>query len=201
MAPQTNKVESIVNWPQPTSQKQLKQFLGLANYYRRYIQNFANIAEPLNSLLAKDIVFSWNEHTGKAFRELKEKLESNPVLINPDCTRKFVLCTDASGTRLGTVLEQDGHVVAYYSRVLRTAGKHYSTVELECLAIVDSVKRFRHYLLGRQFEILTDHRPLEWLAKSVGRLYSWAVILQVSDFVIRYRQGVDNDNADALSRS
>ena len=92
MAPQTNKVESVVNWPQPTSQKELKQFLGLANYYRRYIQNFANIAEPLNSLLAKDIVFYWNEHAGKAFRELKKKLASNRVLICPDFTKKFVLC-------------------------------------------------------------------------------------------------------------
>ena len=76
--------------------------------------------------------------------------------------------------------------MAYYSRGLRTAEKHYSTVELECLAIVDSVKRFRHYLLGRHFEILTDHRPLEWLAKSVGRRWRWAVILQVYDFAIRY---------------
>ena len=112
------------------------------------------------------------------------------------------MCTDASGTGLGAVLEQDGQVIAYYSRALRKAEKNYSTVELECLAVVESVKRFRHYLLRREFEILTDHKPLEWLAKQkcVGRLWRWAVILQEYDFIITYRKGTENNNADALSR-
>ena len=125
-----------------------------------------------------------------------------PVLICPSFEKKFTLCTDASGTGLGGVLEQEGQVVAYYSRALRKAETNYSTVELECLAVVESVKRFRHYLLGRKFEILTDHKPLEWLAKQkcVGRLWRWAVILQEYDFIITYRKGTENDNADALSR-
>ena len=203
MSPQTSKVEYIANWPKPGNLKELKQFLGLANYYRRYIDKFASIAEPLNSLLAKDVTYLWNEEADVAFKKLKCLLSSKPVLKCPNFIKKFTLCTDASGTGLGAVLEQEGHVVAYYSRSLRNAEKHYSTIELECLAIVESVKRFRHYLLGKKFEILTDHKPLEWLAKqkSVGRLWRWAVILQEYDFEIRYRQGSDNENADALSRS
>ena len=202
MSPEPSKVESIVNWVPPESQKELRRFLGLVNYYRRYIDRCASITEPLNSMLAKDVVFEWTEKADIAFNRLKELLASHPVLVCPDFSKKFILCTDASGTGLGAVLEQEGRVIAYYSRGLRKAEKNYSTVELECLAVVESVKRFRHYLLGRPFEVLTDHKPLEWLAKQkcVGRLWRWAVMLQEYDFLIKYRQGVENDNADALSR-
>ena len=137
-----------------------------------------------------------------AFSKLKELLASYPVLLCPDFKRILTLCTDASSIGLGAVLEQEGHAVAYFSRALRGAESRYSTVELECLAIVESLKRFRHYLIGRHFQILTDHKPLEWLSsqKSIGRLWRWALIIQEFDFEINYRPGHKNDNADALSR-
>ena len=122
----------------------------------------------------------------------------------PRFHEKVRIVSDASGTGLGAVWEQEGHVVAYYAacRGLRTAEKHHSTVELECLAIVKSVKRFRHYLLRRQFEILTDHRPLEaGEAKECRTTMALGCNITGDDFVIRYRQGIDNENADALSRS
>ena len=202
MSPDQSKIESIVQWPRPSNQKELKQFLGLAGYYRRYINNFASISNPLNDLLRKEVNFEWTKNTESAFLDLKNKLSSGPVLVCPNFTCPFTLCTDASSRGLGAVLEQNGHAVAYYSRSLKSAEKNYSVVEQECLAIVEALKRFRHYLLGRRFQILTDHKPLEWLAnqKSIGRLWRWAVILQEYDFIVKYRQGKENNNADALSR-
>ena len=125
MSPQKFKVESISAWPQHTNQKELKQFMGLANYYRRYIDRFASITHPLNSLLVADTTFTCDEGANVAFQELKDLLASYPVLICPSFEKKFTLCTDASGTGLGGVLEQEGQVVAYYSRALRKAEKNY----------------------------------------------------------------------------
>ena len=103
-------------WPRPSDQKEVKQFLGLASHYRRYIKEFAVVAGPLNQLLAKDIKFSWYDSAEESFLKLKRKLVSAPVLKCPDFKKKFTLCTDASGLGLGAVLEQDNHVVANYSR-------------------------------------------------------------------------------------
>ena len=118
MSPDQSKIESIVQWLRPSNQKELKQFLGLAGYYRRYMKNFASISNPLNNLLRKDVNFEWTEDTESAFRELKNRLSSEPVLICPNFTNPFTLCTDASSHGLGAVLEQNGHAVAYYSRAL-----------------------------------------------------------------------------------
>ena len=152
--------------------------------------------------MGKDVIFSWGGNEDAAFSKLKELLASYPVLLCPNFKRIFTLCTDASSIGLGAVLEQEGHAVAYFSRALRGAESRYSTVELECLAIVESLKRFRHYLIGRHFQILADHKPLEWLSsqKSIGKLWRWALIIQEFDFKISYRPGHKNDNADALSR-
>ena len=132
--------------------------------------------------------------------KLKHILTSSPVLQCPDFSKQFELYTDDNGTGLGAVLEQDGHVIAYYSRTLRGAERNYSTIEQECLAIVESLKRFRHYLIGRQFAIITDHKPLEWLhtQKAVGRLWRWGVLIQEYDFDIIHRRGKENINANAL---
>ena len=110
--------------------------------------------------------------------------------------------TRFSSQGLGAVLERSGHAVAYYSRSLSIAEQNYNVIEQECLAIVESLKRFRHYLIGRKFQILTDHKPLEWLAnqKSIGRLWRWAVTIQEYEFTIKHRKDQENSNADALSR-
>ena len=163
MSPDASKIDSILNWPRPKCQKYVKQFLGLASYYRRYIKNLASIADPFNRLLGKYNALTWEESEVTAFTILKELLSSDPVLVCPDFEKVFTLCTDASGTGLGAVLEQEGHPVVYFSRSLRGANNRYSTVELECLGIVESLKRFRHYLLGREFRIITYRKPLEWL--------------------------------------
>ena len=135
--------------------------------------------------MAKEIKFSWNGSAEESFIELKRKLISAPVLLCPDFQKEFTLCTDASDLGLRAVLEQGNHAVAYYSRSLRNSERNYSAIELECLAMVEALKRFRHYLLGRKFEILTDHKPLEWLSeqKSIGRLWRWAVIIQEYDLL------------------
>ena len=115
-----------------------------------------------------------------AFRALKEKLTTAPVLVCPSFTKDFQLSTDASGTGIGAVLEQDGQPIAYASRTLSTAEKNYSVIQRECLAIVYATKQFRHYLLGRHFTLLTDHNPLQWLSaqKMEGMLCRWALALQ-----------------------
>ncbi|KHJ39848.1 hypothetical protein D918_10120 [Trichuris suis] len=130
-------------------------------------------------------------------------LKAPPLLVAPDLSKEFQLCTDASEHGIGAVLEQEGRVVAYASRALRPAEKNYSVIEKECLAIVFATKKFRHFLLGSKFRVLTDHAPLQWLAaqKMEGRLTRWAVMLQEFDMVIAYRPGQSNGNADALSRS
>ena len=128
-----------------------------------------------------------------------------PILAYPRFDHQaspFILQTDASAVGLGAVLEQDGHVIAYASRTLSTSECNYSVIQRECLAIVWGTKQFRHYLLGRSFELWTDHEPLKWLAgqKMEGLLYRWAVALQEYNFKIVYRKGTLNSNADALSR-
>ena len=150
----------------------------------------------LNKVTSKDAYPLLEEAT---FMKLKHILTSSPVLQCPDFSKQFELYTDASGTGLGAVLEQNQHVIAYYSRTLRGAERNYSTIEQECLAIVESLKRFRHYLIGRQFAIITDHKPLEWLhtQMAVGRLWRWGVLIQEYDFDIIHRRGKENINADA----
>ena len=156
----------------------------------------------MNRLLEKNENFVWNLECQDAFDNLKNALSSSPVLRYPSRHENFILCTDASGSGLGVVLEQGGKVVSYASRTLNKAEKNYRTIEKECLAVVFGTKQFRHYLLGRQFKIITDHNPLKWLSaqKMEGKLCRWALILQEFDFSIEYRKGSQNGNADALSR-
>ncbi|MDD9853556.1 MAG: retropepsin-like aspartic protease/reverse transcriptase, partial [Deltaproteobacteria bacterium] len=167
MAPDPKKVKCVQEWPQPADAQALRQFLGLASYYRRYIHQFANVASPLNDLTQKDATYNWTPECENAFCVLKEMLTSSPVLIYPQfgpSASEFVLQTDASDVGLGAVLEQDGHVVAYASRSLSKSERNYSVIQKECLAAVYAMKQFRHYLLGRRFQLLTDHAPLQWLS-------------------------------------
>ena len=181
---------------------EVRQFLGLASYYRKFIVNFSDIATPLNKLLEKQSKFIWDDECQISFNRLKDLLTNSPVLCYPSLDQDFILYTDASGNGLGAVLEQEGRVVSYASRTLTKAERNYSTIEKECLALVFGTKQFRHYLLGRKFKIVTDNCPLKWLSaqKMEGRLSRWALALQEFDFSIEYRSGSENLNADTLSR-
>ena len=206
MSPDPQKVSAVKEWLSPTNAEEVRKFLGLASYYRRYILGFSHIAKPLHTLTQKQVSFNWSDECEAAFNTLKEKLVDAPVLSYPQFDKNsppFVLQTDASAVGVGAVLEQGGHVIGYASRALNTAEQQYSVIQKECLAIVFAMKQFRHYLLGRPFELLTDHSPLQWLSsqKMEGLLCRWALAMQEFDFIIKYRKGSQNGNADALSRN
>lgn len=198
MAPDINKVKVIQDWPIPTTVTEVQQFLGLASYYCRYVQGFANISAPLYELTNKGAVFHWTNDCQAAFHTLKSQLMTFPILRCPDFSSTFTLYTDASDKGLGAVLQQDSHVIAYASRSLKPSEKNYSVIERECLY---AVKYFKHYLLGRHFTVYTDHSPLQWLSaqKMEGRLSRWA-LRQEYEFEICYWKGSSNTIADALSQ-
>ena len=205
MSPDRSKVEAVVNWPQPKDEAEVRQFLGLASYYRKYIDRFADIAAPLHQLTQKDTPFQWTQACEESFQRLKASLTEAPVLAYPRFDKlasTMVLQTDASNVGLGAVLEQDQRVIGYASRTLTKAEANYSVIQRECLAIVWAMKQFRHYLLGRTFQLMTDHAPLQWLGeqKMEGLLCRWALAIQEFSFEIVYRKGSTNGNADALSR-
>lgn len=206
--PDPDKIRSIAEFPHPKNQKNIKQFLGLAGYYRRFIPNFSKVAKPLTDLLKKDKLFAWQFQQEEAFNTLKSFLCSEPVLQYPDFSKSFNLTTDASGYAIGGVLSQ-GDIgkdlpIAYTSRTLSDAEQKYSTIEKECLAIVYCTNHFRPYLYGRKFIIITDHKPLIWLHSvkdPSSRLWKWRTKLAEYDYEIRYKAGLLNNNADALSRN
>uniref|UniRef100_A0A5S6PZG1 RNA-directed DNA polymerase n=2 Tax=Trichuris muris TaxID=70415 RepID=A0A5S6PZG1_TRIMR len=201
MQPDMNKIRCVREWPRPMSADEVRRFIGLASYYRRFIKHFADIAAPLHKLTGKNEPFVWGEKCQNSFNALKEALSCEPILALPDFTMQFDLFTDASQHGLGAVLEQRNRVIAYASRVLRPAERNYSVTEKECLAIIFAVKQFRHYLLGSTFTIHTDHRPLQWLQeqKMEGKIARWALALQEFDFSVSYCPGRAN-RADPISR-
>ena len=206
--PNPEKISAIQNFPTPRNAKNIKQFLGLAGYYRRFIPNFSGTASPLSNLLKKGTPFCWSRECQKSFETLKEALCHQPILQYPDFSRPFVLTTDASKYAIGGLLSQ-GPIgqdlpIAYASRVLNAAERNYSTIEKELLAITYCVQHFRSYLYGHKFTLVTDHQPLTWLARvkdPTSRLMRWRLKLEEYDYNIVYKKGSLNRNADALSRN
>ena len=205
--PDPAKIDAVKNFPVPKDAKSLQRFLGLASYYRRFVYNFSMKAAPLFNLLHKDTKFIWSKTQQKAFEELKNNLVSTPILAFPNFNKPFKVITDASNTGIGAVLAQDNeeheNVIAYASRILSPAERNYATIERECLAIVWGIAQFRPYLYGQQFTVVTDHNPLTYLQNTKNasqRLTRWALKLQEYDFIIKYKPGRKNKNADALSR-
>lgn len=205
--PNPEKIHAIKNFPIPKSTKDIKSFLGLLGYYRRFIKDFAKLTKPLTSCLKKGVKIEHNPDFVKSFENCKQVLCNDPVLQYPDFGKEFILTTDASNFALGAVLSQ-GNVpndrpVAYASRTLNDTESRYSTIEKELLAIVWACKHFRPYLFGRKFKIYTDHRPLRWLfslKEPNSKLVRWRLKLEEYDYEICYKKGSLNSNADALSR-
>ena len=208
-----SNTDKVQNFPVPKTQKELRGFLGLCNYYRRFVQNYAKICVPLNALLKQEVrrTFSstdWTEQCQTAFETLKSMLISPPILQFPDMNKEFVLATDASGGALGYILgqvDEQGreYVISYGGRAIRPEEKKWTTTELECLAIISGIETFRHYLSHRHFTVFTDHSALQWLMSKkepTGRLARWGLKVLSYNFTVKHKKGTQNQNADAISR-
>ena len=208
--PDPEKIEKVKNFPRPKTVKDIRSFLGLASYYRKFIGGFSEIAKPMNELVKKDVPFKWEEHQEEAFRKLKKKLIKQPILRYSDFNKTFYLMTDGSAKGLGAVLAQKDeegrdYVIAYASTSLTGSQPNYSATDLKLLAVVWAIEHFRHYLVYRHFVVLTDHSATQYLKKNPikeikGRLARWMLRLQPYNFTIEHRTGKKNANADVLSR-
>jgi RNase H-like domain found in reverse transcriptase/Reverse transcriptase (RNA-dependent DNA polymerase)/Integrase zinc binding domain/Chromo (CHRromatin Organisation MOdifier) domain len=217
------KVEAVRQWPTPTRQKEVEQFLGLAGYYRRFIKDFSKIAAPLSELCGTlkrgpgaqaarrappTKAFYWESAQQQSFEALKAAVSDAPCLAMPDPSREFIVHTDASGYATGAVLMQkfdEGlRPIAFLSKKMKAAERNYPVHEQELLAILTALRAWRHYLGGRRFTVLTDHQSLQYIeasAMATPRQMRWAAWLAEFDFAIRYAPGEKNVVADALSRA
>jgi hypothetical protein len=157
------KVKDVLNWMPPTNVLEIRSFLGLVGYYRHFIQDFSKIAKPMTRLLEKGRDFKWTPEWQPSFEELKIRLTSAPVLILPDVSKTFDIYCDTSRQGLGCVLMQEGRVVSYTSRQLKKHEENYPTHDLELAAVVHALKMWRHYLIGHQCEIYSDHKSIKYI--------------------------------------
>jgi hypothetical protein len=158
-----SKVESVLSWNTPQNVSDIQSFLGLAGYYRRFIEGFSKIVKPMIELLEKGKTFEWTPRCEASFQELKKRLTTASVLTMTDMKRPFSIYCDASGQSLGCVLMQDGHVVAYASRQLRKHEEKYPTHDMELAAVVYALKIWRHYIIGKRCEVYLDHKSLKYI--------------------------------------
>ena len=202
------KVDKVQNWPTSKNATEVKSFLGLASYYRKFIKNFSKVAAPLHGLTTKNFKFEWTKSC--AFRILKERLTSAPILAFPDFSSDasaFTLDIDASNCGMGAVLSQNQNgelrVIAYASKVFNKSQRNYHAYDRELLACVTFIDQFRHYLVAKKFQLRTDHEALKSLFSSLdprGCRARWIEKLSDYDFEIVHRPGLTHGNADALSR-
>ena len=203
-----DKVKIVKNYPTPKNQTEVRQLIGLTNYYRKFVRNYAKICVPLNKLLQKESPFEWTQQCQDAFETLKDALTSAPILAFPDMSKPFELITDASGHSLGYLLcQKDSQnrecVISYGERALKREEKRWTVSEKECLAVLEGIKNNKVYLSHSKFTVVTDHKALVWLHKikdTNAKLGRWALQLQNYTFDVIYREGKNNQNADALSR-
>ena len=205
--PDPEKTEVIKNWPKPSNVKELQRFLGLANYYRRFVKGFSSLAIPMYDLLKKGSIWRWDKKCEDHFSELKLALFESVRLNMPNFNQSFVLDTDASNESIGGILSQivDGieKPVAFASRSLINRERNYCTTRKEMLALVNFIKYFKTYLLGKKFTVRTDHNSLKWLLSfknPEGQVARWLEQLAEYDFEVIHRPGKDHVNADAVSR-
>ena len=204
---QKDKTEAVSDWPVPTNVSELRSFLGLASYYRRFVPSFSIVAAPLFELTRKGRKFEWTDEQQTAFDELKRRLTSAPILSAPTRDGTYSVSVDASTQGLGVVVEQSQNgcdrVIAYASRTLTASEKGYCTTRLEVLGVVYALKKFRHYLLGRRFTIKTDHASLQWIRRTpepIPQTVRWLAFIEEFDFDVKHVPGSKNGHADALSR-
>ncbi|KAK8777013.1 hypothetical protein V5799_029642, partial [Amblyomma americanum] len=211
--PSRSKTDAIQQAPAPASKKELQAFLGLLNFYSSFLKGRTEAAEPLYRLLDRDHEWKWTGEHQRAFERLKNLLSSDAVLVPYDCKRPLILCCDASPVGVGAVLAHradDGkeQPIAYASRTLGVSERNYAQIDREGLAVVFGVKKFHQYLAGREFTVITDHKPLLGLFNTdkrvpevvSPRMLRWILLLSAYNYHLEYRRGQDNSNADALGR-
>uniref|UniRef100_A0A672GZN6 ribonuclease H n=1 Tax=Salarias fasciatus TaxID=181472 RepID=A0A672GZN6_SALFA len=208
-----DKIRAILDAPEPTNTTQLRSFLGLVNYYARFVPNLSAVLHPLNVLLRKEAKWEWSKECKESFQTAKEQLASERVLIHYDPALPVILACDASPYGVGAVISHklpsgEEKPIAFASRTLSKAEQNYAQIEREALGIIFGVRRFHSYLYGRHFTLLTDHRPLTTIlspskaipSMAAARLQRWALLLAAHDYTIQYRRAVDHGNTDGLSR-
>ena len=207
LLPDSSLLAAIREIPPLKTPTEVRSFLGLAGYYRRYVKGFAAIAAPLHALTRKDAVFHWSEDCQAAFDQLKTLLTMSPATAFPDFSQAFRLYTDASTAGLGAILAQvrdsKERIICCASRALNQAEKSYPATKLECLAIVWAIAKFRPYLMAMPFEVLTDHYALQWLKTmhtGSGFLHCWSAALEEYDFTVHHRPGKVQTHVDGISR-
>lgn len=194
------KIATVADFPQPRNVKQVRSFLGMCNYYRKFIKDYSNICAPLLNLLKKNIRFQWKPEHTDAFNILKRKLTTAPILAFPDFGKPFVLSIDASDTAVGYVLGQINsqgleNVIAFGGRALRDQEKRWHINHKEGLALIEAIKTFKAYLTSAEFTVFTDNITVRWLESTkdaTGRLGRWALFLQQYKFKIQHRPGNRN---------
>ena len=209
----TEKIEAVMDAPEPSNVKELRSFLGMMNYYRKFIPNLAIILKPLTDLLQHNVRWHWNEDCSAAFKKAKEFLTKSPVLVHYDPTVPLRMAADASSHGIGAVLSHtfpngEEKPIAYTSRTLSPAERNYAQIEKEALGIVFGIQKFHQYLYGRKFTLVTDHKPLTTIfgpkrgvpALAAARLQRWAIQLSAYDYEIEFRATDKHANADGLSR-
>lgn len=205
--PSDRNVEAVKNFPMPKNEKEVQRFIGMASYFRKFINSFAKKAQPLYNLSKKNVKFEWTDECNKAFEELKVALTTAPVLVFPDFSRQFYISVDASNYAVGGYISNEpppnDKPIEYFSKSLNSAQRNYSTTHKELLAIILAIEQFQHFVWGKRFVLYTDHQALTYLfnqCKPGSRLLRWKLTLAEYDFVIMHRKGSNNVVSDCLSR-
>ena len=196
------KVEAVMSWEGPKLVFEIRSFLGLAGYYKRFIEDFSRIAAPMMSLTRKVVKCYWDNRCEEAFQELKRRLTSAPILIVPDRGQGYTVYCDASRAGLGCVLMQSGRVVSYGSRQLKNHEQNYPTHDMELAVVVFALKIWCHYLYGEEFEVYSDNKSLKYIFTQRDlnmRQRRWMEFLEDYDFTLHYHPGKANVMAAALS--
>jgi hypothetical protein len=198
------KVNAIKNWPSPKSVFEVRSFHGLASFYRKFIQNFSGISAPMMDTVKKrHKSFHWTEEAEKSFNLLKKKITEQPILVLPDFSKTFQVRCDASGFAIGAVLSQDDRPIAYFSEKLNEAKIKYSTYDKEFYAVIQALKKWRHYLVPKEFVLYSDNHALQFVTqqeKLNQKHAKWVEFMQNFTFVIKHISGTANKVVDALSR-